>query len=169
MGPDTRTLAGHPNCDLRWHLDSVPPDTPIRDIVDICRVWESHADADDWRVVKPTPEKARPVYAMSEPRLVLTNQVVAAVTGPLVGLSDLELEAMLKRLLMDLPAQAPPPRSSPTDIEAMLTQAPQPRLATARRDCSTILCISCGQYDHGVGRCLQLDFLSCCPDGQQKG
>ena len=25
-------------------MDSVPPDTPIRDIVDRCRVWESHAD-----------------------------------------------------------------------------------------------------------------------------
>ena len=29
---------------LRRHLDSVPPDTPIREIVDRCRVWESHSD-----------------------------------------------------------------------------------------------------------------------------
>ena len=32
------------SCGLRHHLDSVPPDTPIREIVDRCRVWESHAD-----------------------------------------------------------------------------------------------------------------------------
>ena len=30
-------IAGHSNCDLRRHLDSVPPETPIRDIVDRCR------------------------------------------------------------------------------------------------------------------------------------
>ena len=31
-------VAGHENCALRRHLDSVPPETPIRDIVDRCRV-----------------------------------------------------------------------------------------------------------------------------------
>ena len=73
MGPDTRTrlihdrfITDHPNCALRRHLDSVLPDTPIRDIVDRCRVWESHADTDDWRLVKPTPEKARPIYTIGE-------------------------------------------------------------------------------------------------------
>ena len=29
-----RFIAGHENCALRWHLDSVSPETPIRDIVD---------------------------------------------------------------------------------------------------------------------------------------
>ena len=28
-----RFIAGHSNCDLRRHLDSVPPETPIRDVV----------------------------------------------------------------------------------------------------------------------------------------
>ena len=108
MGPNARNrlicdrfIAGHPNCDLWRHLENVPPDTPIRDIVDRCRVWESHSDTDDWRIVKPTPEKARPVYAVSEPTLVPTEQVVAAVTGPLVGLANLEV--MLKRQLLAVP------------------------------------------------------------------
>ena len=26
------------------HIDSVPPDMPIREIVDCCRVWESHSE-----------------------------------------------------------------------------------------------------------------------------
>ena len=39
-----RFIAGHNSCELSRHLDSVPPETPIRDIVDRCRVWESHAD-----------------------------------------------------------------------------------------------------------------------------
>ena len=37
-------IAGHGSFDLRRYLDCVPPDTPLRDIVDRCRVWESHAD-----------------------------------------------------------------------------------------------------------------------------
>ena len=44
-----RFIAGQVECSLRRHLDSVGPDTPMRDIVDSCRVWESHAeDTDSW-------------------------------------------------------------------------------------------------------------------------
>ena len=39
-----RFIAGHESCALRRHLDCLPPDTPLRDIVDRCRVWESHSD-----------------------------------------------------------------------------------------------------------------------------
>ena len=105
IGPNARTrlirdwfIAGHPDCDF----DSVPPDAPIRDIVDRCSMWESHADTNDWRVAKPPPEKARPVHVVSEPTFVLTEQVVATVTGPSVGLAD--LEAMLKCVLPTVPA-----------------------------------------------------------------
>ena len=34
-----RFIAGHGSCELRRHLDT--PDTPLRDIVDRCRVWET--------------------------------------------------------------------------------------------------------------------------------
>ena len=54
-----RFIAGHSNCDLRRHLDSVSPETPIRDIVDRCRVWESHADPAVRRISKPMPD---PIY-----------------------------------------------------------------------------------------------------------
>ena len=39
-----RFIAGHESCELHRHLDCLPPDTPLRDIVDRCRVWESHAE-----------------------------------------------------------------------------------------------------------------------------
>ena len=88
MDPNARTrlirdrfIAGHPNCALLRYLDSVLPETPIRDIVDICIVWESHDDTDDRRVVKPMPEKARPVYAVNELTLMPTEQVVADVAA----------------------------------------------------------------------------------------
>ena len=51
-----RFIAGHNSCDLRRHLDSAPPETPIRDVVDRCRVWESHADPASSRMRKPTTD-----------------------------------------------------------------------------------------------------------------
>ena len=50
MGPSAwvrmfrdRFVASHWDCDLWRHFDSVLK-MPIRDIVDRCRVWESHVD-----------------------------------------------------------------------------------------------------------------------------
>ena len=151
MGPDARTqiirdrfTAGHANSALGRHLDSMPPETPIRDIVDRSRVWESHADADYRRVIKSTLERAQPVYVVSEPTPEPTpGPTVADITGPSVCLADLEtmlrrllpavpaqalphlsasadLETMLKHLLPAVPAQTPLPRSAPTEIETML-------------------------------------------------
>ena len=39
-----KLIEGQVECSLRRHLDSVGPDTPMEDIVDRCRVWESHAE-----------------------------------------------------------------------------------------------------------------------------
>ena len=38
-----RFIAAQRSCGLHRHLDGVSSDTPIRDIVDRCRVWESHS------------------------------------------------------------------------------------------------------------------------------
>ena len=46
-------IADHSSCELQRHLDSVPPETPIRDVVDRCRIWESHANPAVRRVSKP--------------------------------------------------------------------------------------------------------------------
>ena len=54
-----RFIVGHGSCELRRHLDSVPPETPIRDVVDRCCIWESHADPAIHRVSKPSPD---PIY-----------------------------------------------------------------------------------------------------------
>ena len=39
-----RFIDGQAECALRRHLDSLGPDTPMRDIVDSCRVWENHIE-----------------------------------------------------------------------------------------------------------------------------
>ena len=62
-----RFIAGHENCDLRRYLDCVPPDTPLRDIVDRCRVWESHGTMEIRRVSNPIPEPVYPTYVVEQP------------------------------------------------------------------------------------------------------
>ena len=37
-------IAGQRQCALRRQLDGFAQDTPIGEIVDSCRVWESHSD-----------------------------------------------------------------------------------------------------------------------------
>ena len=77
-----RFVTGHENCALRRHLHSIPPETPIQDIVDRCRVWESHADTGIRRIVKPVPESALPVYTVEELAYLPADWVVADVTAP---------------------------------------------------------------------------------------
>ena len=58
-----RFITGHSSCELRRYLDSVPPETPIRDVVDRCRIWESHADPAVCQVSKPSLDPIYPAYA----------------------------------------------------------------------------------------------------------
>ena len=39
-----KCIAAQRNCGLRQHLDGTSSDASIRDIVDSCRVWESHSE-----------------------------------------------------------------------------------------------------------------------------
>ena len=41
-----RFIDGQVECALHTHLFSLGPDTPMADIVDCCRVWESHRDVE---------------------------------------------------------------------------------------------------------------------------
>ena len=56
-------IAAQQSCDLRRHLDGAAPEASIGDIVDSCRIWESHAEPlaiDNWH--------QNPVY--SQPTLL---------------------------------------------------------------------------------------------------
>ena len=95
-----RFIAGHDSCDLCRHLDSVSPETPIWDIADRCRVWESHADSDARRFSKPGPERALPIYTVDGSGCGRDDWMVAAVT--ISPTAPDQLETLLRRLL---PAQ----------------------------------------------------------------
>ena len=102
-----RFIAGHNSCELCRHLDSVPPETPIRDVVDRCRVWESHADPAVRRVSKPIPDPIYPAYVVGDSNKISETTRVAAVTRQKSG-PDL-LEDLLRWILtaVDIPAPIP--------------------------------------------------------------
>ena len=106
-----RFIAGHGSCDLRRYLDCVPPDTPLRDIVDRCRVWESHADPEVRRVSKPKPEPAYPTYVVEQSEYETEPVRVVTVNKPNSSVD--QSEELLKKLLAVLtPIVSPPGEGS---------------------------------------------------------
>ena len=106
-----RFIAGHESCDLLRCLDCVPPDTPLRDIVDRCRVWESHAEPEVRRISKPMPEPAYPIYLVKKPDYETEPVCVVTVNKP-NSLVD-QSEELLKKLLAVLTPMVPPPARAP--------------------------------------------------------
>ena len=93
-------IAEHSSCELRRYLDSVPPETSIRDVVDRCRIWESHADPEIRRISKPGPEPIYPAYAVGESDNGVDEVRVVAVTKP-KSPPD-QVEDLLRRLLASM-------------------------------------------------------------------
>ena len=106
-----RFIAGHESCDLRRYLDCVPPDTPLRDVVDRCRAWESHADPEVRRISKPMPEPAYPTYVVKQPDYETEPVCVVTVNKPNSPVD--QNEELLKKLLAVLTPTAPPPARAP--------------------------------------------------------
>ena len=79
------------------HLDSTPPETPIRDVVDRCRVWESHADPAISRTRKPTPDPMYLTFAVGESDSNNETTRVAVVTEP--KSDEHKLMEMIRRIL----------------------------------------------------------------------
>ena len=123
-----RFIAGHGSCELRRYLDCVPPDTPLRYIVDRCRVWESHAEP-EIRVSKPMPEPAYPAYVVNESEY--ETKPVRVVTVNKLNSSVDQMEELLKRLLSVLtpavPTEAKTPETSPMDklVQLLLSETTQ--------------------------------------------
>ena len=106
-----RFIAGQSSYELRRYLDSVPPETLIRDVVDRCRLRESHADPEVRRVSKPGPDPIYPAYVIGDSDKVVEEIQVAAVTKP-KSTSD-QMEELLRRLLAGVATPAPVPAPVP--------------------------------------------------------
>ena len=166
-----RFIAGHNSCDLRRHLDSAPPETPIRDVVDRCHVWESHADPAISRTRKPTTDPTYPTFTVGETDSNNEITKVAAVTEPKSDQHKLmevirrtlantelpnpkpEIPDILERLLRELvPNTLEQTLKSLFDGQRQWQRQP-PRLRQQRRDWTDVICFSCGQSGHTAMHC----------------
>ena len=166
-----RFIAGQVECSLCRHLDSEGPDTPFRDIVDRCRVWESHADdTDKWGVGRGS-ERPLAVYQVasmdmdSKPKAALENSDVLVLlmrhllptpaVSPLKATSiPTDRELLLQRLLGTVNPVQPvmQERSGLADIEVLLQSVlPVGQCTTADR--SSTRCFSCVEADHVTPLC----------------
>ena len=118
----------------------------IREIVDRCRVWESHSNSNNRGHVTSTWTPSltgtgtRPVRSVSAQPIKPVDPVVAVGEIPPVELTT--LEAFLQMLLLSVPAQAAPPRPIPGEMESILKHllltalvpAPTPRSAVTGQE-----------------------------------
>ena len=178
-----RFIAGHSSCELRRYLYSVPPKTPIRDVVDRCRVSESHADPEIRRVSKFSSDPIYPAYVVGD-----SDQVTKPKSPP-----D-QLEDMFRRLLANMAAPVPVPAPVPevpmvdkllqnlvaeiqsrqlaavsppepvglgnlfrSYLSGQQTSGPQTRQRPIRRDWNGVVYFSCEKLGHAVTRCPTMD------------
>ena len=137
-------IAGQRQFALRRQLDGFAQDTPIGEIVDSCRVWESHSDSDRIATVNcesnvgnqlgdsRTRERMKSV-ANIQPKVVDTER-----QEPVVGNND-----------------------DPSVIEVLVNQLLQSTqeaiLRTDRPTAMGPVCFSCGDGGHRINRCLQVN------------
>ena len=177
-----RFIDGQAECALHRHLDSLGSDTPMRDIVDSCRVWESHNEAVIGRNGGSDRNSPRAVYQVTKDsqstavstesesldevirRLLPTPTVPPPKAAPIP--SDREL--LIQRLLGAIRPPQPviQERSKLTDIEIML-QNMLPVGSVTEEDVSSSEplpeslegCFSCGKLTHETDQCQALGAL----------
>ena len=104
-----RFIAGQAECALRRHIDGMGPDSPMRDIVDSCRMWESHTEATNSWSGGPDPEFPRAIYQVAED------------TQSPVELKESEGLDQIMRQLLPTPAVSPPKATLiPSDRERLI-------------------------------------------------
>ena len=110
-------ITGQPQLALRRHLDSAGPDTPMVDIVDRCRVWESHAELHARPEIECEPGTSRGVFQVREQ--VRDDQKEEAAAEPDSNYSKF---GNLTDRLRELVKQPSPAGSRPVDIGQLLRQ-----------------------------------------------
>ena len=175
-----RFIDGQAECALRRHLDILGPKTPMTDIVDCCRMWESHCEVE---IQPQTSTDRRPARAI--------RQVTEVKPTPATSTETETVEDIIRKLLQT-PALPPPqvvPILSdrnviiPQLMEAICPPTPVPQERSAATDMETLLlnwlpvgtvteedaalpdppadsaegCFSCGGLTHTTDQCQTFD------------
>ena len=109
-------IIGQENRALCRHLDSVGPDTPISDIVDRCRIWESHDESNSGPITRHEPTGPRGVFQVTQR---VSDQLSEMSTEPDPAPSEYEI---LAQRLCEMAQQPVPGNSDTIDIEQLLKQ-----------------------------------------------
>ena len=109
-------ITGQQQLALRRHLDSAGPDTPMVNIVDKCRVWESHEERHSTIEVGGEPGTSRGVFQVHEQ--VRDDQKEEAAEPD----SNYSKFGNLTNRLRELVQQPSPVGSGPVDLGQLLRQ-----------------------------------------------
>ena len=99
--------------------NSVSPETPIRDVVDRCRVWENHADPAVRRIVNQIwirRIRRIPTYVVGDADSDNGTTRVAVVTGQRSGQN--QVDDLLRQVIST--AERPAPKPEVSDVEKLI-------------------------------------------------
>ena len=137
-------IAGQRQCAMCRQLDGFAQDTPIGEIVDICRVWESHSDPDRIATVNCESDDG------NQPGDSRTRERMKSV-------------ANVQPKVVDTERQEPVVgnKEDPSVIEVLVNQLLQSTQGEIlRKDRLTAMgpvCFSCGDGSHRINRCPQVN------------
>ena len=179
-------IASQQSCDLHRNLDSAAPETSIGDIVDSCRIWESHAEPvaiDNWC---QDPEYSQPTLLMPPPPTGSSSRLQYRVGNVMpvwnksprrVRHSSADRELLICNVLEAVGARrnVMSERSWSSELELLLREVAPVGLVIKEKTSLPASppgggtphqmddlgdrgqCFSCGFFGHGVNRCSQLD------------